>query len=111
MGVVSPIPLYPLFCSSGAVAALRFAETHKVYAIILVGAYISDLGDETERVSGYFNRPWQWSAIRGDYSVYGVYNALSYRRNCRKNHTNCSTYAACVRECFSSRRDHLRLES
>ncbi|XP_056442021.1 serine hydrolase RBBP9 [Gadus chalcogrammus] len=49
--------------SSGAAAALRYAESHKVFGIILVGAYVSDLGDETERASGYFNRPWDWSSI------------------------------------------------
>ena len=30
----------------------RYAESHKVFGIILVGAYVSDLGDETERASG-----------------------------------------------------------
>ncbi|XP_030627950.1 double zinc ribbon and ankyrin repeat-containing protein 1 [Chanos chanos] len=30
---------------------IKYAETHKVFAIILVGAYISDLGDENERES------------------------------------------------------------
>lgn len=50
--------------SSGAAAAMRFAETHQVFAIVLVGAYTSDLGDETERESGYFSRPWQWEEIR-----------------------------------------------
>jgi len=29
--------------SSGACAAIRFAEKHKVFAIVLVGAYVSDL--------------------------------------------------------------------
>ncbi|XP_077138936.1 serine hydrolase RBBP9 isoform X2 [Ranitomeya variabilis] len=38
--------------SSGAAAAMRFAETHQVFAIILVAAYTSDLGDENERESG-----------------------------------------------------------
>ncbi|KAM4772529.1 serine hydrolase RBBP9 [Rhinophrynus dorsalis] len=52
--------------SSGAAAAMRFAETHKVYAIILVSAYTSDLGDENERESGYFNRPWQWEKIKSN---------------------------------------------
>ncbi|XP_067900948.1 serine hydrolase RBBP9 isoform X2 [Heterodontus francisci] len=37
--------------SSGAAAAMRYAETHKVYGIILVSAYTSDLGDATERES------------------------------------------------------------
>ncbi|XP_074844545.1 serine hydrolase RBBP9 [Carettochelys insculpta] len=50
--------------SSGAAAAMRYAETHQVYAIILVSAYTSDLGDENERESGYFNRPWQWEKIK-----------------------------------------------
>ncbi|KAM6972732.1 serine hydrolase RBBP9 [Aplochiton taeniatus] len=50
--------------SSGAAAAMRYAETHKVFAIVLVGAYTSDLGDETERESGYFNRPWEWDKMR-----------------------------------------------
>ena len=52
--------------SSGAAAALRYAETHEVYAIVLVSAYISDLDDETERESGYFNRPWLWDKIKSN---------------------------------------------
>ncbi|KAM3865414.1 serine hydrolase RBBP9 [Diretmus argenteus] len=52
--------------SSGAAAAMRYAETHRVFGIILVGAYISDLGDENERESGYFGRPWEWERIRGN---------------------------------------------
>ncbi|XP_050950688.1 putative hydrolase RBBP9 isoform X2 [Labeo rohita] len=50
--------------SSGAAAAMRYAEKHKVFAIILVGAYTSDLGNENERESGYFNRAWEWEKIR-----------------------------------------------
>nr|XP_055200814.1 serine hydrolase RBBP9 [Nyctereutes procyonoides] len=52
--------------SSGAIAAMRYAETHRVYAIVLVSAYTSDLGDENERASGYFNRPWQWERIKAN---------------------------------------------
>ncbi|XP_057386117.1 serine hydrolase RBBP9 isoform X4 [Balaenoptera acutorostrata] len=37
--------------SSGAIAAMRYAETHRVYAIVLVSAYTSDLGDDNERAS------------------------------------------------------------
>uniref|UniRef100_V9LEH3 Putative hydrolase RBBP9-like protein n=1 Tax=Callorhinchus milii TaxID=7868 RepID=V9LEH3_CALMI len=54
--------------SSGAVAAMRYAEIHKVYAIVLISAYTSDLGDDNERESGYFNRPWQWEKIRSNCS-------------------------------------------
>ncbi|XP_067844442.1 serine hydrolase RBBP9 [Heptranchias perlo] len=50
--------------SSGAAAAMRYAETHKVYGIILVSAYTSDLGDATERESGYFSSRWQWEKIK-----------------------------------------------
>ena len=32
----------------------RYAETHNVFGLILVGAYTSDLGDENERESGEF---------------------------------------------------------
>jgi len=50
--------------SSGAAAAMRYAEQHAVAGLILVGAYSSDLGCETERQSGYFSRPWLWHLIR-----------------------------------------------
>lgn len=46
--------------SSGAVAALRILETTKVLGVALVAAYHTDLGDETEKESGYFDAPWQW---------------------------------------------------
>lgn len=52
--------------SSGAAAAMRYAETRRVFAIILVGAYTSDLGDENERESGYFSRPWEWERIKSN---------------------------------------------
>lgn len=52
--------------SSGAIAAMRYAETHRVYAIVLVAAYTSDLGDANERASGYFSRPWQWEKIKAN---------------------------------------------
>lgn len=50
--------------SSGAIAAMRYAETHKLFGSILVGTYHTDLGMSTEIQSGYFNRPWNWEAIR-----------------------------------------------
>lgn len=52
--------------SSGAVAAMRYAESHKVYGLVLVSAYTSDLGEENERKSGYFNRPWEWEKIKSN---------------------------------------------
>lgn len=50
--------------SSGAAAALRVAEKHRLAGLVLVAAYGSDLGDELERKSGYFDRPFEWERIR-----------------------------------------------
>lgn len=50
--------------SSGAIAAMRFAETHRLLGSVLVGAYYTDLGYETEKLSGYFDMPWNWEAIK-----------------------------------------------
>jgi len=50
--------------SSGAVAAMRYAEQWPVGGLVLVSAYSSDLGDETEQCSGYFSRQWAWDLIR-----------------------------------------------
>lgn len=50
--------------SSGAVAAMRFAETKKILGSVLVGACYTDLNDELEKQSGYYNGPWNWDAIK-----------------------------------------------
>lgn len=50
--------------SSGAIAAMRFAEKNQLLGSVLVGTYYSDLGDETEKKSSYFNRPWDFEAIK-----------------------------------------------
>lgn len=50
--------------SSGAIAALRFAEKHKILGSVLVGVYHTDLDNENEKLSGYFNRPWNWAEIK-----------------------------------------------
>lgn len=50
--------------SSGAIAALRYAETRPILGSILVGAYHTDLGLEDEKQSGYFDTAWNWSAIK-----------------------------------------------
>lgn len=50
--------------SSGAIAALRFAETNKIFGSVIVCGYHTDLGLITEKQSGYFDRPLDWEAIR-----------------------------------------------
>ncbi len=50
--------------SSGAVAAMRFAETHSYAGLILIGPHYTDLGIQMEKDSGYFDTPWDWEAIK-----------------------------------------------
>lgn len=52
--------------SSGAVAAMRYAEDHKLKGSILVSPSVADLGDDLEKQSGYFNKPWDWAAIKNN---------------------------------------------
>ena len=48
--------------SSGALALMRLLETIPLFGAILVSAAHTDLGDENERASGYFDTPWDWEA-------------------------------------------------
>lgn len=52
--------------SSGAIAAMRFAEENRIFGSVLVAAYYTDTGYETERQSGYFDAPWNWEAIKNN---------------------------------------------
>ena len=49
--------------SSGAEAIMRLLETDRVHGVVLVSACHTDLGMESERISGYYSRPWNWHAI------------------------------------------------
>lgn len=50
--------------SSGAVAAMRYAEQYKLLGSVLVGACYTDLGYASERISGYYDVPWHWETIK-----------------------------------------------
>ncbi len=55
--------------SSGAACAMRLLEFYgkegtPLKACVLVAAAFTDLGDEDERRSEYFNRPWDWESIQ-----------------------------------------------
>jgi predicted alpha/beta hydrolase family esterase len=52
--------------SSGAVAILRYLEENKCKLAILVGVCYTDLGDEHEKKSGYFDSPWAWDKIKNN---------------------------------------------
>lgn len=61
--------------SSGAVAALRYAETHRVLGSVLVGVCHTDLGDAGERASGYYRAPWRWDDIRRNQDWTGIFQS------------------------------------
>ncbi|MBI2601228.1 alpha/beta hydrolase [Candidatus Daviesbacteria bacterium] len=50
--------------SSGAVAALRYAEKHQILGSILVSACYTDLGLKSEKISGYYDKVWNWKKIK-----------------------------------------------
>ena len=54
--------------SSGAVAAMRYAESNKILGSVLVSPCYTDLGDEMEKLSGYFEKPWRWDDIKHNQS-------------------------------------------
>ncbi len=52
--------------SSGATAAMRYAETNKLKGIVLVSPTYTDLNDDLEKQSGYYDTPWQWQRIKNN---------------------------------------------
>ena len=45
---------------------MRYAQTHRIFGSVIVGAYHTDLGIRSERMSGYFDEPWDWEAIKAN---------------------------------------------
>jgi predicted alpha/beta hydrolase family esterase len=52
--------------SSGALAAMRYAETHKILGTVLVAPCHTDLGLQSEKESGYYDVPWEWDKIKNN---------------------------------------------
>lgn len=52
--------------SSGAIAAMRYAENHKILGSVLVSTYYTDLNDKEEKISGYFDKQWNWEKIKNN---------------------------------------------
>jgi predicted alpha/beta hydrolase family esterase len=50
--------------STGALLVMKLLETHRIHGAILVAAAHTDLGDEGERASGYFDTQWDWEAMK-----------------------------------------------
>ena len=61
--------------SSGAVAAMRYAETHRLLGSILVSVCHTDLGAPGEAESGYYSAPWQWDRIRDNQQWIAIYQS------------------------------------
>ncbi len=49
--------------SSGAVAIMRYLETHEIEGAVLIGTCYTNLNDEKEMASGYYDDPWLWDKI------------------------------------------------
>lgn len=50
--------------STGAIAAMRYAEQYPLSGTVLASAYHTDLGMDDEKAGGWFDRPWNWEQIR-----------------------------------------------
>ena len=50
--------------SSCAVAAMRYVEKNEILGSILVATCHTDLAEESERVSRYYDKPWNWDDIK-----------------------------------------------
>jgi predicted alpha/beta hydrolase family esterase len=61
--------------SSGAVAAMRYAESHRLLGSVLVGVCHTDLGDAGEAASGYYRDPWRWDQIRANQKWIVIYQS------------------------------------
>lgn len=62
--------------SSGAVAILRFLEENKCKLAIIVGSYYTDLDDELEKKSNYFDDPWQWKKIKNNAEKIVIFSSI-----------------------------------
>lgn len=59
--------------SSGAVAAMRYAQDHQIRGSVLVSPCYTDTGDELEKQSGYYEQPWNWEAVKANQADIGLF--------------------------------------
>lgn len=62
--------------SSGAVAAMRYAETNRVWGSILVAANYTHMDDYHEKISGYYDRDWDWNSIKNNQQWIAQFSSL-----------------------------------
>lgn len=60
--------------STGAAAAMRYAESHPVRGLVLVAPHHTDLGSPFEKASGWFTTPWEWHTIRDNTGSRAVFH-------------------------------------
>lgn len=58
--------------SSGAEACMRLMENNSIFGAVLVAACHTDLGAESEAISGYYNHPWQWEKQKANVGAFGI---------------------------------------
>ncbi len=59
--------------SSGAVAAMRFAESNKIKGSVLISPCYTDLNDDLEKQSGYYSSPWNWEKIKNNQQKIAIF--------------------------------------
>ena len=52
--------------SSGAEAVMRYAEEHALFGSVLVSPCHTDMGVREEKISGWYDDPWQWEKIKAN---------------------------------------------
>jgi hypothetical protein len=63
--------------SCGAVAAMRYAQDHRVGGLVLIAPYFTDLGLDSVRRSGFVGQPWPWARIRRNASAVAIFHSDS----------------------------------
>ncbi len=52
--------------STGAIAAMRYADINKIFGSVLIAPYHTDLGLQNEKDAEYFDTSWDWEAIKNN---------------------------------------------
>jgi len=71
--------------SSGATAAMRYAQNNKIWGSILVSPCYTDMELEEEKITGWYDEPWNWNLIKNNQNKIGlVYSKDDYIIPCRE---------------------------
>ncbi len=62
--------------STGAIAAMRYAQNHKILGSVLIGTYHTHMGIQSEIDAEYFDSPWDWEAIKNNQQWVVEFNAI-----------------------------------